>query len=350
MPAIDQLQLNDLISKAVKENASAVYFNISNYPALEIYGNLRLLKDRPILTKDFLDTIAENFLNDHQKKILEEKKELTIGYNFSENIRIVINFFYQQDSLSVNIKFIPNILKDIKDLGLPQIIDRILDLNSGLVIVCGPVGSGRSTTVLSILQYINKNQEKRIVTIEEPIEFQFINEKSIIQQREVNRDVDSVYRGLKDIIDENFDVVYVSKINASEEINLMLQVAASGKLVFVVMDSDSIASLLDKMFASFDISEKEWGKGLISESLKVVINQRLLSRNGGGQILASEVFTMSSSGKSIVKLGKFDQLKSLIQTSRHDNMQDLESSIKILLQKGLVKPEEAKKYLFDNNL
>ena len=348
MPAIDQLQLNDLINQATKENATAIYFNISNYPTIEVYGSLKPLKDRPILTKDFLDTMADSFLDDNQKSVLEEKRDLTIGYNFSENIRIIVDFFYQKDSLSITIKPISSLIKDVSELGLPSIIDYILTLNSGLVIICGPASSGRTTTILSILQYINKSQEKRITTIEEPIEYEFINDKSIIQQREVLSDVESFSVGLKDVIDESVDVVYVSKINTAEEINLMLQVANSGKLVFVIMDSDSIAALLDKIFGSFDLSEKEWVRSLVIESLKVIINQRLITKSGGGQVLASEVFTMSSSGKSIVKTGKFDQLRSVMQTSRRENMMDLDSSLNILIQRGLIKPEEAKKYSSEN--
>ena len=349
MPAIDQLQLNDLINQAIKENASAIYFNISNYPTIETYGVLKTLKDRPILTKEFLDTIADSFLNDNQKNILEEKKELTIGYNFSENARIIINLFYQKDSLSITIKPVSSMLREIKELGLTAIIDYVLNLNSGLVIICGPVSSGRTTTVLSLLQQINKTQEKRIVTLEEPIEYEFINDKSIIQQREILSDVDSFSTGLKDVIDESVDIVYVSKIDTAEEINLMLQVANSGKLVFAIMDIDSTTSLLDKIFGSFDMSEKEWVKSLVVESLKVIINQRLLAKSGGGQVLTAEIFTMSSSSKSIVKTGKFDQIKSIMQTSRRENMIDLDTALKLLVQQGLVKQEEAKKYSSENN-
>ncbi len=200
------------------------------------------------------------------------------------------------------------------------------------------------------MENINKNQEKRIVTIEEPIEFQFINNLSIINQREVGSDVESFEEGLKNVIDESVDVVYVSKIQSQEEINLLLQVASSGKMVLAIIDSESIIELMDKIFGSFDLSEKEWAKSLVTESLKVVINQRILQKIGGGQIVVAEILTMTPSSKPIIKSAKFDQLQSIMQTSRQDGMQDLESVIRNLLQRGAIRPEEAKKYLSSLNI
>jgi len=189
MPAIDKLQLNELINQAIKDNAVAIYFNIGNYPVMKINNSLKDLKDRPILTKEFLNTVSNTILPDEQKMILQEKKELTIGYDWSDNIRLSVNFFYQQNSLSVTIKLIPTIVKSLDELGLPKVINTIVDFNSGLVIICGPVSSGRTSTAVAIIQSVNEKYEKRVVTIEEPIEHQFINKKSIIQQREVGRDV-----------------------------------------------------------------------------------------------------------------------------------------------------------------
>lgn len=343
MPAIDKLHLNELINQAIKDNAIAIYFNVGSYPVMKIQGNLKDLDDIPILTKEFLDTISNSLLSDEQRILLQEKKELTIGYDWSDNVRLAINFFYQKDSLSITIKLIPILIKSLKELYLPKAVDDIIQLNSGLVIICGPVSSGRTTTIVSMIQYINKNQEKRIITIEEPIEYQFINDKSIIQQREVGRDVDSFIQGLRDVIDEDVNIVYLSRIDKPEEIRLVLQVASSGKLVLVVMDCDSAIVVLERIYSSFDLSEKEWAKSLISGALKAIINQRLVNKTGGGQILASEVFIMNSSAQSIIKSGKFDQLKSIIQTSKQDNMQDLDSALRDLVNKGLVKPEEAKR-------
>lgn len=348
MPAIDKLQLNELINQAVKDGAIAIYFNIGNYPVMKINNTLKDLKDRPILTKEFLNTISNTILPDEQKIILQEKKELTIGYDWSDNIRLSVNFFYQQNSLSVAIKIIPLLFKALEELGHPRIVNEIINFNSGLVIICGPVSSGRTTTATTIIQTINQRYEKRIVTIEEPIEHQFINEKSIIQQREVGRDVNSFAAGLVDVMDEDVNLVYLSRIIKEEEIKLALQVASSGKLVIAVMDSDSVSVILNRIYSSFKSTEEEWAKSLISENLKIIINQRLVKKNGGGLIPVSEIFTMNSSAKSIVKSGKFDQLKSIIQTSRQDGMQDLDGSLEILVNKGLINPDEAKKYMTDS--
>lgn len=350
MPAIEQLQLNDLINQAIKEQASSIYFNISNYPTIEAFGSLKSLKDKPILTKEFLETIASNFLSDNQRKILDEKKELKIGYDWSSKVRLVLNFFYQKQSLSISIKMVPVELMNIDDFEIKSIMRRVVEITSGLVIVCGPASSGRSMTILSMLDYINKYKEKRIVTIEEPIEYQFVNNLSIINQREVGLDVESFEEGLKNVIDENVDVVYVSKIQSKEEINIMLQVASSGKLVLAIIDSESMVELMDKIYGSFDMSEKEWAKSLVAESLKVVINQRMLQKIGGGQIAVAEILTMTPSSKPMIKLAKFDQLQSIMQTSKQEGMQDLESAIRNVLQRGIVRSEEAKKYLSSLNI
>lgn len=347
MPAIDKLQLNELINQAIKDNAVAIYFNIGNYPVMKIQGALKDLKNRPILTKEFLNTVSNTILPDEQKIVLQKKKELTIGYDWSDNVRLSVNFFYQKNSLSVTIKLIPAIIKNLSELGLPSIVNNITDLNSGLVIICGPVSAGRTTTAAAIIQDINQKYEKRIITIEEPIEYQFINKKSIVQQREIGCDVDSFTNGLIDVVDEDVDLVYLSRIAKAEEIKLALQVAVSGKLVIAVMDSDSAMIIINRMYSSFEVTEKEWAKSLISGTLKIIVNQRLVKRSGGGLIPVSEIFTMNSSAKSIIKSGKFDQLKSVIQTSRQDGMQDLDSSLRDLVNKGLVRPEDAKKAMMN---
>ncbi|MCD4704697.1 Flp pilus assembly complex ATPase component TadA [bacterium] len=344
MPAIDQLQLKEIINYAVKEDASVVYFNISNYPVLEIYGHLKKLSDREILTKNFLDTIADFFLDPKKKSILTEKKELTIAYDWSDDLRLRVNFFYQKSSLSISIKLIPIKINDISELNLPKVINDIVKLNSGLVIVCGPVSSGRSITISAILDYINKNKDKRIITIENPIEHRFINDKSIIEQREIGHDVDSMENALNDLIDESFDIVYLSRVDNALEIRSMLQVADSGKLVFAIFDISSISTLLNKLYGSFETSEKDWARSLITENLKVVINQRLVPKSGGGQILIPEVFTTNSAGKSIVKSAKFDQLQSIIQTSRGDNMQSLNNTLEEFTRRGIIKAEDAENY------
>ncbi len=349
MPAIDQLQLNELINQAIKDEAVAIYFNIGNYPVMKIQNSLKDLTDRPILTKEFLNTISNTILPDEQKIVLQERKELTIGYNWSDDVRLSVNFFYQQDSLSVTIKLIPSVIKSLDELGLPRVVNKIIDFNSGLVIVCGPVSAGRTTTAAGIIQSVNQKYEKRIVSLEEPIEYQFINEKSIIQQREVGRDVDSFIKGLSDVVDEDVNLVYVSRVTKAEEIKLALQVATSGKLVIAVMDSDSALVVLNRIYSSFKITEREWAKTLISSALKIIINQRLVSKSGGGLVLAAEIFTMNASAKSIIKSGKFDQLKSVIQTSRQDGMQDLDSVLRDLSNKGLITLEEAKKFTMNSD-
>jgi twitching motility protein PilT len=347
MPAIDKLQLNELINQAIKDNAVAIYFNIGNYPVMKINNSLKDLKDRPILTKEFLNTVSNTILPDEQKIVLQEKKELTIGYDWSDNVRLSVNFFYQKNSLSVTIKLIPTLVRGLEELGLPKVINNIIDLNSGLVVICGPVSSGRTSTATAIIQSINEKYEKRVVTIEEPIEHQFINKKSIIQQREIGRDVDSFVTGLADVMDEDVNLVYSSRVVKAEEIKMALQVAASGKLVIVVMDSDSAMVVLNKMYSSFKSTEVEWAKSLISGTLKIIVNQRLVKKSGGGLIPVSEIFTMNSSAQSIIKSGKFDQLKSVIQTSRQDGMQDLDVSLNDLVNKGLIKPEEANKNMMN---
>lgn len=345
MPAVDELYLTELINDAIRNEASSIYFDISNYPVIKSSGKLNKISTREVLTKDFLETMKSFFLSEEQIGELEIKKEMTIGYDWSSDMRLTVNFFYQKDSLSVVIDLIPLNAKDLKDLNLPSIISNILNLNSGLVLVCGPIGSGRTTTIVSILQTINKSKDKRILTIEDPIEYEFINDKSIIQQREVKKDVSSIEDGISQSLDEAVDVLFISKISTSKQIKLALESAGSGKLVFAIMDCDSINTVIEKMFASFPSSQKDFGRTLVSESLKVVINQRLLQKVGGGRILAAEVFVMNASGKTIVKAGRLEQLKSVMQTSRNDNMQDLNSVLKFFLQKGVIKPEEAEKYL-----
>jgi len=202
MPAVDELYLTELVNEAIRNEASSIYFDISNYPVIKSFGKLKKISNVDVLTKDFLETMKDFFLSEEEINELETKKEITIGYDWSADMRLSVNFFYQKASLSVVVDLIPLNIKGIKELNLPSIVGEILNLNSGLILIIGPIESGRTTTVISILQTINKTKDKRILTIEDPVEYEFINDKSIIQQREVKKDVKSFEEGIEQVIDE----------------------------------------------------------------------------------------------------------------------------------------------------
>jgi twitching motility protein PilT len=302
MPAIDKLQLNELINQAIKDDAISIYFNIGNYPVMKINSGLKDLRDRPILTKEFLNTISNTILPDEQKIILQEKKELTIGYDWSDNVRLSVNFFYQKNSLSVTIKLIPALVKKIEELGLPRIVNNVIDFNSGLVVICGPVSSGRTTTASAIIQSINEKHEKRIVTIEDPIERQFINKKSIIQQREIGRDVDSFVNGLTDVIDEDVNLVYLSRIATAEEIKINIGTAIPREdELFMEVTGRNIISGMPK---TVTLSSNETVEALTNQSF----NESIISFKESISIVVCVWFAGFNSDEKEFLRGKLNRL------------------------------------------
>lgn len=348
MPTADTLLIKKVITSAAEKRASDIHLTVGNYPFLRINGNLQAASDVEVLKPEILEEMVNYFINEQQKKVLEKQKEITIVYNDEESsLRFRVNIFFQKGYPMISLRMINSIIPEFSSLRLPEVVVNFCNNRRGLIVISGPFSSGRSTTLASLLQLINKERGEHIITLEKPIEFLFVNEKSIIEQREVGKDVGTFEKGLKTILDEDVNIVAVTGLITGKAFEYALELAESGRLVFLLMNSDSVISVLEKIIADFTGEKKTWALGVLSDILVGILIQRLLPKQQGGMILAYEILTMSAAVKSLIKEGKFYQLTSILQTSRAEGMINLDKSLLELVKKNIITKEVALREALD---
>lgn len=347
-PSIAQtLALRQLISRVAQMKASALYLTAGNYPALRIQGHLVFLDKEPVLEAQSLKQILLDLLNEEQKKILAEKKRVTLTCEFENKWRFRVSIYYQRESLAASLFLIPQETKPFSELGLPSQALNILKFTKGLVLICGPYGSGRTTTAQALLNEINKRRKLRILTLEKPIEYNFESQASLIEQKEVGRDISSFKEGLEEALFEDFNVVYVSEVLDLDLVPAILNVATSSRLVITTLNSESILKTIFKLLAGGKPEERERIRLQLAESFQAVINQRLVPKIGGGLILVGEVFFPSSAIRSVIREGALGQLQNVLHTAREEAWVSLDLKLAQLVKEGKVRLEDALEQAID---
>ncbi len=347
MSATETLLINKILNLAAERRASDVHLTVGNYPVLRIDGKLITLTDEAVLTPDFLWGMADSFLNEADKKTLEINRELLTVYSWANRARFRARIFFQKGYVAISLRLIPQLIRSPKDLGLPEVILQAITQEKGLIIVSGPFGSGRTSTVASLLETLNRNKGLHIQTLEKPIEYLLANNQSIIEQREIGKDTASFKQGLLDILDEDVDVVVLSAVNEDGLEELILEAAESGKLMIAIMDADTVISALERFISNISPDRRAWGQSVLAQVLLAVVAQRLLARVGGGLRLACEVLTSTSAVQSIIKENRLSQLNSILQTSREEGMMNLDKALLELVRLGEVNANEAAEQAID---
>ncbi len=347
MSATETLLINKILNLAAERRASDVHLTVGNYPVLRIDGKLITLTDEAVLTPDFLWGMADSFLNEVDKKTLELNRELLTVYSWANRARFRARIFFQKGYVAISLRLIPQLIRSPKDLGLPEVILQAITQEKGLIIVSGPFGSGRTSTVASLLETLNRNKGLHIQTLEKPIEYLLANNQSIIEQREIGKDTASFKQGLLDILDEDVDVVVLSAVNEDGLEELILEAAESGKLMIAIMDADTVISALERFISNISPDRRAWGQSVLAQVLLAVVAQRLLARVGGGLRLACEVLTSTSAVQSIIKENRLSQLNSILQTSREEGMMNLDKALLELVRLGEVNANEAAEQAID---
>jgi twitching motility protein PilT len=339
--------INKILMTAAKRRASHVHLTVGSYPVLRIDDGLIELGEEKIITNSFINQLAEAWLTADQKKELAEKKELIFAKEVEKNFRLRINFFYQKNFISASLHLIPGQIPNLINLGLPKSVYSLTDRNAGLIVICGPYGSGRTTTAAAMLEEINKNRKVDILTIEQPIEYLLVNKESIIEQREVGHDVNSFTDALNYAKRSDVNVLFVDSTSESSVLPLALEFATSGRLVIMIMDTTSVIQTIEEMIAGFEEGEKNRAQNLLSDSLLAIISQRLVPRVGGGLILATESLIATDSVRSLIKEGRIQQLATVMQSSRAEGMTSLDQSLAELVKSGDVLIDKAVEYSED---
>lgn len=342
--------INKILTTAAKRKASTIHFAVGAYPVLRIDDDLVELKDEKIVTKDFVNSLASGWLDVEQKKELTRKKEITFVKSIDKKFRLKVNFFFQKKSLSASIRLIPSKIQPLINLGLPKSVYSLVDKKSGLIIVCGPYGSGRTTTVAAIINEINKSRKEKIVTIEKPIEYTFVNASSLIEQREVGVDTNSFSDALDYCLQSDVDVVAIDATHDDSVIPDVLEFANSGRLAIMTMDTTSVTQTVEEIYSIFSKEDRGRAIYLLSESLLAIICQRLVPKRGGGLAIAAEVLISTEAVRSLISSDRSKQLNTIMQSSRAEGMLSLDQSLAELVKSGEVTIDRAIEFSHDQEI
>lgn len=342
---VPSIFLNRILSEAAKKNASELHLSVGSAPMMRINGKLEPFEVGEIISSEIITKIIENIVTKEEMAKLGNDREIVVVKNLAGNFRFRINIFYQKEMPAISFHYIPGVIKAPADLKLPQVFVNFSKLNSGLLIIAGPYGSGRSTTAASFIEEINKISNKKIVTLEDPMEFIFISKKSLVMQRQIGTDVKTVYDGLDFCLAEDVDLVYVSEIKEEKQLiaamPLIMELSAGNSLVILEMNADSSIRVLEQVLnAVKDRYSPEAARNNLADILQGVIVQKLLPCRGGGLTLAAEVLINNSATKSLLREGKIYQLENVLQTSKREGMVLLAKAIDDLVQSGEVRRED----------
>ncbi|RLK51405.1 pilus retraction ATPase PilT [Alkalispirillum mobile] len=335
------MDIADLLAFAVKNNASDLHIAAGLPPMIRVDGDVRRI-NLPEMEHKQVHSMIYDIMNDKQRKDYEEFLETDFSFEIPGLARFRVNVFNQNRGAAAVFRTIPSEVLTLDDLGAPEVFKDIADNPRGLVLVTGPTGSGKSTTLAAMVDYVNKKEHGHILTIEDPIEFVHESHKCLVNQREVHRDTLGFNEALRSALREDPDIILVGEMRDLETIRLALTAAETGHLVFGTLHTSSAAKTIDRIIDVFPAAEKSMVRSMLSESLRAVISQALLKKIGGGRIAAHEIMLGSPAIRNLIREDKVAQMYSAIQTGHSLGMQTLDQCLQELVAKGLVTKQDAR--------
>ena len=335
------VDIAQLLAFAVKSKASDLHLSAGVPPMIRVDGDVKRI-NMPALAHKDVHSMVYDIMNDKQRKDYEEFLETDFSFEIPKLARFRVNAYNQMRGAGAVFRTIPSIIQTLEDLKAPPIFRDISMYPRGIVLVTGPTGSGKSTTLAAMIDYINDNKPDHILTIEDPIEFVHESKRCLINQREVHKDTLGFSEALRSALREDPDVILVGEMRDLETIRLALTAAETGHLVFGTLHTSSAAKTMDRVIDVFPAQEKEMVRAMLSESLRAVISQALLKRVGGGRVAAHEIMIGTPAIRNLIREGKVAQMYSAIQTGVKDGMQTLDQCLQDLLSRGVITKEEAR--------
>ena len=335
------MDITELLAFSVKNGASDLHLSAGMPPMIRVDGEVRRI-NLPALEHKEVHRLVYDIMNDKQRRDFEEQLETDFSFEVPGVARFRVNAFNQNRGAGAVFRTIPSKVLTMEDLGLGQIFKDLCDLPRGLILVTGPTGSGKSTTLASMIDFINDNRYDHILTVEDPIEFVHQSKKCLINQREVHRDTHGFNEALRSALREDPDIILVGEMRDLETIRLALTAAETGHLVFGTLHTTSAAKTIDRVIDVFPAEEKDMVRAMHSESLQAVISQTLLKKNGGGRVAAHEIMIGIPSIRNLIRENKVAQMYSSIQTGANYGMTTLDQSLKALVAKGVISPQVAR--------
>ena len=339
------MDISELLIFAQEQGASDVHISAEEPPIIRLHGELRKL-EMDALSKEEIHKMIYEVLNDRQRKILEETKELDFSMALGKYGRFRVNCFYQQRGEAAVFRTIPSNILSFEQLGLPNTCRKVCDYKNGLVLITGPTGSGKSTTLAAMIDYINKSRKEHIITIEDPVEFIHQSKNCLVNQRELGADTHSFSNALRGSLREDPDIILVGEMRDLETIQLAITAAETGHLVFATLHTNSAPKTIDRIIDVFPSGQQAQVRTQFSETIQAVISQTLLkTRDGKGRVAALEIMIGTPANRNLIREAKVSQIPSAIQTGHKYGMQTMDAAIKNLIAKRIVEPEVAERYL-----
>ena len=343
------MDLNLLLEKAIETNASDLHLIAGIPPVYRIFGELKEYSNFPPATNEQLVQTLLAILTEPQRQILQNNRAIDFSYGFGggeygDKGRFRINYYYQRGTLGAAFRLLPNKIKTIEELRVPEIAHKFAKLKQGFILITGPTGHGKTTTIASIVNEINMIRAANIITIEDPIEYVYPKGKSIISQRELGHDTLSWGESLRSALREDPDVVVVGEMRDPESIASAITIAETGHLVFSTLHTNSAAQSVDRIIDSFPETQQNQVKVQLASTLEGIISQRLIPTIEAGRVIATEVLVATSAVKTNIREGKTHLIDSIIETSADVGMHSIETSLAQLVREGMITLEVAQMY------
>jgi twitching motility protein PilT len=335
------MDITELLAFSVKNKASDLHLSAGLPPMIRVDGDIRRINVPPLEHKT-VHTLVYDIMNDKQRKDYEEFYETDFSFELPELARFRVNAFNHNRGAGAVFRTIPSKILTLEELGCPPVFKEISDQPRGIVLVTGPTGSGKSTTLAAMINYKNETEHGHILTVEDPIEFVHESKKCLVNQREVHRDTLGFSEALRSALREDPDIILVGEMRDLETIRLALTAAETGHLVFGTLHTSSAAKTIDRIIDVFPAAEKGMVRSMLSESLRAVIAQTLLKKIGGGRIAAHEIMIGTPAIRNLIREDKVAQMYSAIQTGQQYGMTTLDQTLQDLLRRGVIGKQDAR--------
>jgi twitching motility protein PilT len=343
------MDVTELLAFGVEQGASDCHLSAGEPPMIRIHGDLKKL-DHPSMTREEVHNLVYDIMGDAQRKIFEETHECDFSFEMGEVARFRVNVFLQRKGEGAVFRTIPTKIQTLDELGMPPILRQLCDKEKGLILVTGPTGSGKSTTLAGMVDYLNNSFEGHILTIEDPVEFVHQSKKCLVNQRELGPHTHSFANALRAALREDPDIILVGEMRDLETIQLALTAAETGHIVFGTLHTSSAPKTVDRVIDVFPPSQQAQIRAQFAESIEAVITQTLLKKKGGGRTAALEIMTGTTAVRNLIREGKIHQIPGTMQVSQKDGMQTMDMALINLVSRGMVSKEEAQAKSMNPNL
>lgn len=334
-------ELDDLLRLVIERGASDLHISVGRRPTLRVDGVLVQIEEKEVIDDGYAERFVMEILKDDQRTRFLENKELDFSYNFGDVARFRVNVFMQKGKFAAAMRLIPTAIRTIDELGHPQILHNIAKVSQGFFLVVGPSGQGKSTTLAAMIDEVNHQRACHIVTIEDPIEYLFKNDRSIVDQREVGQDTKSFNSALRSVLRQDPDVIMVGEMRDPETISAAITAAETGHLVFSTLHTNNASQTIDRIIDSFPPAQQNQIRAQLSGTLLGVLSRRLIPRIGGGRAAAFELLLANAAVKNLIRENKSHQIDLVIETSAEEGMISLNRSLAALVKKGEISYEDA---------